>query len=332
MKGGTATRVRRGARKGMVVHFDAVRASEYDEDGFLGIQLEADGIGNDNALEARTVHHEAVSPQGFIGRPPQATVDEAGTVKQAGQALVFWEGSEAFVLPVGAPEHIPGLATLRPSESQQYGPAFNYVRCHADGRVSIMTTQDGTANGRTVAFQAKPDGFESQSPWGRWRDDATGWHYRHRSGARFDMGGISGMPSPLDTLGSYATIEVNLFELKSKLAQLGIGSFEPAVKALAMLTVLGADAADAAAQGAALTALQAFVVATQLALAAVLTDLSSLLGGPQNTTSAGPIGALQALSVAAGVAVTASVAATSAFSAACTAATNTIPASCVQVA
>lgn len=331
MKSGTtASRVRRGARKGMVVHFDAVRASEYDEDGFLGIQLEADGIGN--ALEPQTVHHEAISPQGFIGRPPQATVDEAGTTKQAGQALVFWEGSEAFVLPVGAPEFIPGLATLRPGESQQYGPAFNYVRCHADGRVSIMTTQDGTANGRTVAFGVKPDGFESQSPWGRWRDDATGWHYRHRSGARLDMGGISGLPSPLDTLGSYATIEANLFELKSKIAQLGIGTFEPSVKALAMLTVLGADAADAGAQAAALGALQAFVVATQVALAAVLVDISGLLGGPQNTTSAGPIGALQGLSVAAGVAVTASVAATSAFSAACTAATQTIPARCVQVA
>lgn len=333
MKRGTATRVRREARKGMSVQFDAVRATSYDEDGFLGVQLESDGVGNDNAtLEAQTVHHEAIQPLGIIARSPEAVVDDDGTLRSAGQALSFWEGSEAFVLQVGDPRLIPGLATLRPGESQLYGSGFNYVRCHADGRISTMATTDATANGRTVSSEVGPAGFSSQSPWGRWSDGENGWHYRHRSGARLDIGGIAGLPSPLDALGSYATLEANIIELKGKAMQLGVGTFEPSVKALAMLTVLGADATDAAAQASALAGLQAFVVAAQVALAAVLVDLSSLLGGPQNTASSGPIGALNALAIASGVATSASIVATSAFTAACTAATTTIPASCVQVA
>lgn len=331
-----ANQTARRARRGITVSFDAVRATEYDDDGFLGVQLDSDGVVNDNALEPQTTYHEAIQPLGIAARSPEAELDAEGNVVRAGQTITFWEGSEAFCLQVGDPRLIPGLATLRPGEAQLYGPAFNYTRCHADGRVSTMTTTDGTANGRTIVSEVGPAGFTRHSPWATFRDDATGFHWRGRSGARLDIGGIT-FDGPLSALndlglGSYGILEANILEFKGKTVQLGVGSFEPAVKALAMLTVLGADATDAAAQATALSAVALALTALQAAVLALHVDVSGLLGGPQNTASAGPVGAVQPLTIAASAAIGVSVTATSAFTAACTAATQTIPASCCQVA
>lgn len=86
--------------------------SEYDADGFLGIQIDAYG---EQASGMPTF--EAIHPQGFAGRPRDPS--EAG----AGTNLYFFQGDQAFVLSTQDPRSITGgyVPGLTKGSSIQYG-------------------------------------------------------------------------------------------------------------------------------------------------------------------------------------------------------------------
>jgi hypothetical protein len=192
---------------------------------------------------------------------------------------------------------------LKAGESLQYGPAQNFVRCKADGSVTAFTTDDGTKDGQSVYHKVAPTEFVRFAPWGTERFDAGGWHMRHHTGARIEAGGIGGLPSPLDQLGSYVTLSAALAKIEATAITLGpaAGVPEPAAKALALNTTLAA--------------MQSAITALASAVAALRVDVSTATGA--GVTSATP----------AGSAVTA--AATSAS--AVTAAIGTIPSQSVSV-
>lgn len=287
------------------VRLKQVRFTDYDANGFLGIQCDAYG-----EQESGVPACEAKSPYGIYGRPPDPEVAGPDVVFGAG-VLELKDGDESYAFALHDPRLIPGFPQLKKGETVVYGPAFNFTRYHADGRISTMCTSDLTADGQMVAYEQGPDGWTWNAPWGIQRNDATGFHYRHASGARFDVGGISGVPAPLGAASSYWKLEAFLVSIKGVTVQLGTGAYEPAAKALVTLSVLAAQAAADTAQAA--------------ANAAVAAALSALGAIPANAAASGPCAAA---ATALGVATAAQSSAVSAIAASAT----TLPARSVSVA
>lgn len=296
------------------VEITEVRGSAYDANGYLKIQYQADG-----ASPANVPGVEGYHPYGFWGRPADPDLDPNGTPKKAADCLVLREGDESYVLPLGDSRLIPGLSALRPGESLQYGPAFNFMRMHADGRVTTMTTTDGTANGQLVHSEVSPEGHVRKTPWAIERHDVEGIYYEHVSGALFHGGTMGGGPEPLASLApSYFEFVSGTFTVKSSAVKLGSGgAYEPVAKALVALEVAAGQVGANTAVGLALSAAAA-------ALAALAVDWQGQHGTPP--PSAAPL--IAANTVAAGAAAI-GLAAANALAAA---ATTTLPARSVQVA
>lgn len=211
--------------------------SDLDGDGFVGVQLDLYG-----EQEAGGPPAELHSPYGFLSRPLDPDTDADGNATLGCQALVADEGGTRHAWLGSDPRIIPILPSLKKGESLLYGPKGQFVRMHADGRVSLFTTDDGTMTGNTVAMEVRPDGFRWICPWGKITFDATGFHVLHSSGARLDLGAIGGLPAPLDSLASYATMGAAMVSVEGSVVSLGTdaGATEPAAKAQTVLAVLGA--------------------------------------------------------------------------------------------
>lgn len=289
-------------RPGLVVHLDSIRLSEYDDDGFLGFQIDADGDTVDGApeLEAQVTPFEALHVYGFLSRPLDPTTDGGGQVTGGSYGLTFWEGARGYSVALHDSRVVPALARTQKGESVQYGAANNFIRCHADGRISQMCTTDGTENGDMVACETGPDGFAWRAPWGTLTHNKYGFHYRHSSGARLDLGAISGLPAPLDQLGAYATLEAPIISLKGAAVKLGVGTFEPAAKALTLLAGLAPVASAHTADANAMTLLATALTAIQAALAATVPPVGAGTAAP----IAAAVAALTAASTANGGAAT----------------------------
>lgn len=147
----------------------------------------------------------------------------------------------------------------KPGDTILAGYGLNFVRLGADGTVSIATTDDGTPQGKSIYAQIRRDGFEWVAPWGKITFDQGGLHVLHYTGARIDLGGIGGLPAPLDSLGSYISISGAIAKIEAAAIALGTsdGAAEPAAKATALLTVLGSISSALSAVDAAVTALSA---------------------------------------------------------------------------
>lgn len=109
----------------------------------------------------------------------------------------------------------------KPGEKIQLGPASNFMRMHADGVMSLCTRTENTDKGKSVYLQVRPDGFRLVHPLVKCTLDATGFHVNHASGARVDMGAVSGLPAPLDTLGSYVALSAALVRIEGAAVMLG---------------------------------------------------------------------------------------------------------------
>src|SRR5262245_58547482 len=107
------------------MHFEvgAVTLSEYDDDGFLGVQVDVHG--NQPSMPPFELH----SPYGFHSRPLDPLDEKPCT------AFVGWQGSQAFAWLATDPIVQPRLPALKKGESMQYGSAGQFIRCHADGRI-----------------------------------------------------------------------------------------------------------------------------------------------------------------------------------------------------
>lgn len=227
-----------------------VSYSEVDANGFIGIQFDAFGE-EKSGMPAVEAHH----PFGFMSRPADPLVDANGSPQFGCNVLIGWDGDECHAWVLADPRSRLVLPTLLKGESIQYGVAGNFVRCHADGRLSLFTTDDGTPNGKTVALQVKPDGLLFNAPWGKIVFDATGFHVLHSSGAAIDLGAIGGLPAPLAALGSYVKLTAAMVQREASIIADGTaGASEPVAKSIALLATLGA-------MQSAITSLQATVAA-----------------------------------------------------------------------
>lgn len=95
------------------------------------------------------------------------------------------------------------------------------VMFKADKSIILYTTDNALPTGKGVYLRVAPTALEFYAPWGRLVFDATGFHAVTASGARLDMGGIGGLPSPLDTLASYATLSAATVKCEGSVVFLG---------------------------------------------------------------------------------------------------------------
>lgn len=175
----------------------------------------------------------------------------------------------------------PGAADPGPVLAAEGG---TFIRRGRDGTVSIGTTHDGTPNGKTIYLQIRRDGLRFFSPWGKVTFDPGGFHVLHSSGARFDLGGIGGLPSPADQLSSYATLGATLIGLRASLVPVGPESApaDAAAKSTPTIAAIGAIQTYATLVQTALAAIGAAlppgpsVAAATAAIAAAATGLTAM--------------------------------------------------------
>lgn len=136
------------------------------------------------------------------------------------------------------------------------------LKCAENGTVTALTTDDGTVTGRSVFWQIRPDAFRGIAPWGKLTYDQSGFHVRHYTGARIDLGGIGGLPAPLDAMGAYITLAAPIVKIEGSAIALGTaeGVPEPVAKATTTLAVLAEIGTALTAVTVALNALNASLV------------------------------------------------------------------------
>jgi hypothetical protein len=251
--------------------------------GFHAVQV--DVFGSRPGMDAWQLSHT----YGFLSRPLDPEPDGG----KGCSAFYYRKGTaEGFAWLANDPRIQDLLPESLPGESFQYGPKGQFIRCHPDGKISIFTTDDATPNGKSVFQQVAPSGFTRVAPWGRETFDANGFHLKHVSGARIDLGAIAGFPPPLDALNTYFTVSAQMVRIEGATVSIGPagGAGMPAAKATVTLTVFQSIASALQACSAALTALAgvpansaagsapaaAAVVAVQAAQAAVTAAIATL--------------------------------------------------------
>lgn len=250
--------------------------------GFHAVQV--DVFGSRPGMDPWQLSHT----YGFLSRPLDIGTDGRGC-----SAFYYRKGqSEGFAWLANDPRIQDLLPEILPGETFQYGPKGQFIRCHPDGKISIFTTDDATPNGKSVFQQVAPTGFTRVSPWGRETFDANGFHLKHVSGARIDLGAIAGFPPPLDALNTYFTVSAAMVHIDAATVLLGPGEGGmPAAKAtvatavfsalagvLTALQTPGAMIAPPGTQGGPCTVgpgLAAALSAAQSAIAAAATTLPS---------------------------------------------------------
>ena len=191
--------------------------SSYYEAGFLGISVDLDGGQKAGAPPMAPMH-----PYGFVSRPADPVADAGGIPTLGCEVLYGWDGPQGYVLPLGDPRVMAKLPEVQGGESFQYGPTGQFVRCHADGSISLFTTDDATTDGRSIYLKISPTtGLEYSCPWGRLTFGPNGFHVLHSSGARLDLGAIGGLPGPLSSLSSYAKLEGGIASVKGGAVSVG---------------------------------------------------------------------------------------------------------------
>lgn len=182
--------------------------------GFDVLNTSLDAVTGKILAQLGSVHGETVDSeqaewwqqQGFVSRPPKPAPG-----KQATQAIVFRTGDYDIAF---ASQDLRGLdlyALLNYGEICAYaagedGLAQARSVWKKDGSINHYTTDTNTKDGTSVYERIAPDGISWVAPWGTLKFDATGFHINHSSGAQLSLGGIYGMPSPLDQIASYFRI------------------------------------------------------------------------------------------------------------------------------
>lgn len=127
-------------------HFGSVTFSEYDEDGFLGVQCDVFG-----EIDSGMPPFESLGTYGFANRPPDPGDDGASTV------LYFYKGDQAFAIPFGDPRRTPSLPPLKKGSSLQYcdRPSFDMHDGEDGTKTVYVEYPDGsTAHLFTIGFDA----------------------------------------------------------------------------------------------------------------------------------------------------------------------------------
>lgn len=246
-----------------MMHWSLVTAEITKLDGadFVGVQ--PSGLGERPGLAP----FELLHPYGFASRPVAPDPDGTGC-----SMLTAEQGSQGFAWLANDPRIQAKLPNLRAGESIQYGPTGQFVRCHEDGSITLATTEDATTDGHSIFLRVSPTvtepsgrirgGLEFVSPWGTLTFGPDGFHAIHSSGARLDLGAIGGLPAPLDTMTSYATLTAAVASIQaSSVAQGTDGGAAHTAALTALTTLLGVMAAAIDAKAGAPSATAAAVTA-----------------------------------------------------------------------
>lgn len=189
--------------------------SEYDRDGFLGIQV--DGYGEE---QAGLASYEAHGLLGTLGRPMDPDVGPDGQPIEGMSCQVMYahEGSKAHAFCLNDPRTLSKLPELLKGEKVDFAPntIAQFIRYHADGTISMYTTDDGTVDGKTIMRSVDPNpltgGIVDFCPWGKAVLNSTGYHLATAGGATLDGGGMSfpGLPSALSSYWSLGAAAIDL--------------------------------------------------------------------------------------------------------------------------
>src|SRR5262249_36116897 len=74
----------------------------------------------------------------------------------------------------------------------------------------LMTETD---DGKTVYLKLGKDALRFVAPWGSLRFDESGFHVKTQWDARLDVGGVGGLPAPIASMTSYATLSAKTVKL-----------------------------------------------------------------------------------------------------------------------
>jgi hypothetical protein len=205
-----------------------------------------------------TDNAEMVQQVGIASRPSNP---EAG--KQAAQAVCIKTGDHDVCVGTQDLRGLGLYGNIKPGETCVYaagadGTAQGRIMLKGDGSITIFTTSDNTEDGNALYFRVSPTGLEFVSEFGTLKFDSTGFHINHASGARFDLGGISGMPSPLDQLSSYVRMQASSLISNITCASFGADAGHvPLASATAIKAILAQQAVQIAAIQTALAGLSA---------------------------------------------------------------------------
>jgi hypothetical protein len=123
------------------------------------------------------------------------------------------------------PRAIALIPNIGKGEVVLHGMVGNFVRMHTDGRITLWTSDKPTdplaADAHSIYQEISPEGFAWVTPWGKMSLDANGFHVVTRGGARFDLGGISGLPGPFGALSSYAAVSAGTVTVEGSSVALG---------------------------------------------------------------------------------------------------------------
>lgn len=221
-----------------------------------------------DATDADSV--ESIQHVGFCSRPSKP---KAG--KSAAQCVVLKTSDRDIAIASQDIRALDLYGNLDHGETCMYGAgpdctAQGRVLIKSDGGVTIFTTSDNTEAGASVYFRVAPDAFQFVAPWGTVKFDATGFHVLHASGANLHLGGIYGMPAPLDQISSYIKLGAGTVQAESSAMSHGVGPKFPLANSDAVI--------------AALTSLQAQINAIALALPTIAAATS-----PSTATAALPV-------------------------------------------
>lgn len=185
---------------------------EWDIGVSIGTIVDADGIsysqvdvpGEQKAQVAPAQHH---FPYGMNSRPLAAEIDGNGNPNPAtaNQLLYSMEGGQMHTWPLENPSVLALLPTIQPGETIFHGPLGQFIRMLIDGSMSVFCPNADTSAPPFI-LTIGTSGFVIAGPWGSLRLDDSGFHITTSSGATFDFGGVSGLPGPMSSISSSATI------------------------------------------------------------------------------------------------------------------------------
>lgn len=233
-----------------------VMLSEYDSDGFLGVQYDAEGE-NDSGVPPYEVH----TPGGLLHRPLDPDVDDQGLPNegQAANVMFAMEAGKGHAFVLEDPRVVPNLPLLQKGETIVHSDFGSFTRYFADGSiVDFTTTKGGDPTGVQISDTFGPDGWDAVAPWGRASFDQYGWRVQHAGGASINVGSAAGL---IPGLASFICLQAGMIELDAACLAIGptgvpaqpVAWATPLVailtQLLAALTALGADLATATGAG-----------------------------------------------------------------------------------
>lgn len=265
-----------------------------EQDGNHSAQVLMQGGG---AGEPGEVHF----PYGLFARAPDPKRSASGEVEATGAATaLYWVDSyDLHVMPLEDPRAVDRLPTLKQGETCLYAQAGQFIRLHEDGSISLATTdKGGKLEGRPVTLQIGPTGLFFAADWGRLVFDKTGFHAVTTSGARIDLGPISGLPAPLDALSTMAVLKAGTITLDAASVSMGgagipdtVPKYTPLFAYLsaltAQLTTLTAAVQTLATEGNLLGGEALRMPEVQTAIAAATTQVAAVTAAATTFTTVG---------------------------------------------